>query len=501
MATPVVAGAAAVLRAAWPFLTAPQVSTILLTTATHLGTSPVNVPDDIYGWGLLNLYKAVQAQGSNGFVFGTSISDSSYDVRSSYLSTDPIFGDAFTHNVAPALTNAVFFDEYGRDYNAALNQKIATKSNASIVSSLNGVLLNNYKTNNLPLSFTSNKSEGISTQLRLQVRTYSNDLAARFANIDKSVNDSALTGSNGFSFAQNISQNNRVAFSFNVDELSNSYSNKFNNVGFISVSSIASNPYQSFLGGYSQNLQTATAAQKNFNQLFFEHKLFDEKLKLNFSYQTSYQGTSVVVGKGTKQNQIMDVNFAYAPDEKTNFMLSLGNLSEFNNNFLNSQAVGAFETGGGVKTSYTKIALSRELFKNFALIASYSEGITQANGNSQGIFRDYQNIRSRSMSFGVTANNIFGGKVGLLYSEPLRVYSGSATIDVAVARDADGNIIRYRDNVSLRPQGKQQNLELVYGFDVGKSSQLNFNFMLSKDVGNVQGNNARLGMMVYRVKF
>ncbi len=498
MAAPHVAGAAAVLRGAWPFLTAPQVANILLSTATDLGALGV---DDVYGHGLLNLYAAVQAQGSNSYAYGTSVSQTSYDVRQSSFATDPIFGDAFTHNVAPALQNAIFFDDHGRDYKAFLDKKITAKGNASIVSNLNGILLNNYKTNSLPLSFASNKAEGISSQLKFQVRSYVNDMAAKFSNLDRSLSDKALTASNGFSFAQNINHNNRVSFAFNIDELSNSHANKFNNAGFLSVNSIASNPYQSFVGSASQNLQVASSSQKNFNQLFFEHKLFEEKLKLNFSYQASYQSASIAVGKGVRQNQIMDVNLAYNPDEKTNLMLSFGNLNEFNNNFLNSQALGAFETGGDAKTSYTKIAMSRELLKNISAIASYSEGITKADGNNLGVFRDYQNIRSRSMSFGFAVEKILGGRISILYSEPLRVYSGKAAIDVPIARDDAGNVARYRADVSLKPQGKQQNFEMVYGRDLGQNSQLNFNFMISKDVGNVRGNNARLGMMIYKIRF
>ncbi|MGV7030991.1 S8 family serine peptidase [Methylobacterium symbioticum] len=63
MAAPHVAGAAAVLRQAFPFLTAPQIAQTLLTTATHLGDGPVGVPNDTFGWGLLNLGKAIDGPG------------------------------------------------------------------------------------------------------------------------------------------------------------------------------------------------------------------------------------------------------------------------------------------------------------------------------------------------------------------------------------------------------------------------------------------------------
>lgn len=57
MAAPHVAGAAALVREAFPFMTAPQVVQSVLTTATDLG-SP-----EIFGWGLLNVGKAVRGPG------------------------------------------------------------------------------------------------------------------------------------------------------------------------------------------------------------------------------------------------------------------------------------------------------------------------------------------------------------------------------------------------------------------------------------------------------
>lgn len=57
MAAPHVAGAAALVREAFPFMTAPQVVQSILTTATDLG-SP-----EIYGWGMLNAGKAVRGPG------------------------------------------------------------------------------------------------------------------------------------------------------------------------------------------------------------------------------------------------------------------------------------------------------------------------------------------------------------------------------------------------------------------------------------------------------
>lgn len=57
MASPLVAGAAAVVKQAFPYFDAYHLQQTLLTTATDMGAPGVDV---VYGWGLLNLGKAVR---------------------------------------------------------------------------------------------------------------------------------------------------------------------------------------------------------------------------------------------------------------------------------------------------------------------------------------------------------------------------------------------------------------------------------------------------------
>ncbi|PHM74232.1 autotransporter domain-containing protein [Xenorhabdus kozodoii] len=56
MASPHVAGAAAVLMQRFPYMTAGQIADVLKTTATDLGDPGL---DDMYGWGMLNLKEAI----------------------------------------------------------------------------------------------------------------------------------------------------------------------------------------------------------------------------------------------------------------------------------------------------------------------------------------------------------------------------------------------------------------------------------------------------------
>ena len=60
LATPHVTGGLALLMERFPYLDNPQIRDVLLTTATDLGTPGV---DDVYGWGLMDLKKAIDGPG------------------------------------------------------------------------------------------------------------------------------------------------------------------------------------------------------------------------------------------------------------------------------------------------------------------------------------------------------------------------------------------------------------------------------------------------------
>ncbi len=523
--------AATVLKGAWPNLTAPQISSILLKTATDLGAPGV---DEIYGHGMLNLYAAVQAQGENIIVSGLSNVSSGYAMQSTSLTTNPIFGDAFSSNVSLHLAGAVFFDDYGRDYHANLASKINSPSaSAAMVNNLNSIIASNYKVNVIPLSFNSSALFGganssgfhsasgndlsknnLVTNIKFQTKSYS-DSRSKHLLLDNSKEDKSLTMGNGFAISQEISKETKVNFSFNIDEARNANFEKAGNFNFLSASALGSNPYQSFVSGassaqngnnnFSANGNVNNTTQKNFNQMMLSQKFFGNKFNLNLSQQTSYNNSSVVAKTSSKENQTSDLSFAYNSENKTNLALSFGKLNEFNNNFLNSKALGAFGNANNVNTNYVKIAAMQKVFdSNFLIIASLAEGQTKASGDANGIFRSYSDIRSRSTSVGLINEDILNGKLGIIYNEPMRVYKGSVNVNVPIGQDANGNVIRYSGNVSLVPQGRERNLELFYSAALNKknNSRISFNFLTTKDAGNVkrQGN-AYLGVVSFAMGF
>ena len=120
MATPVVAGAAALLEARWPALkTAPEkVARILLTTATDLGAPGV---DPVYGYGLLNVAAAFRANGTVSLVNAVGAATV---VTSSKITTSSALS-----KLSSILGNVTVYDSYGRDYRLAETGQLAGSLN------------------------------------------------------------------------------------------------------------------------------------------------------------------------------------------------------------------------------------------------------------------------------------------------------------------------------------------------------------------------------------
>ncbi|CAN1552405.1 Peptidase S8/S53 domain containing protein [Caulobacteraceae bacterium] len=107
MATPIVAGAAALLEGRWPTLKArpASVADILLNSATDLGVKGV---DPVYGRGLLNVQKAFQNAGTTAILAPTG---EKVTVSGASMTVSPVMGKAPVW-----LAGVTAFDAYGRDY-------------------------------------------------------------------------------------------------------------------------------------------------------------------------------------------------------------------------------------------------------------------------------------------------------------------------------------------------------------------------------------------------
>jgi hypothetical protein len=519
LSSAVLTGAAGIILSAWPSLKASQVAEIIYETADRpdiAKTSTIYQDIDgktiqlntLYGRGILNIYNAVNAQGKKSIPSSNSIQAIDYPIDNTQVRSAPIFGDAFTSSVAPQLSNAVFLDKYGRDYKAFLENKFSTNSQSNSFS-LNNFAFNSINNNSNSISF----DEGKQTRMRFNYSQFRDQKAKniyglRNAVIDRSV-DPQNQISNNFGFAFNfepksLSSKVSMGFAFNTDEMANQDSENFGISGFLAQgNNFSSNPYQSFFSSNTQNLGISqNQSVRKFNQIYLKNKL-SSKLGTRFSYTSSFDSQSYNPNfSGKKQNQVLNFGLDLKPNDSNNISISVGQLREFDNNMLNSKSYGAFETQGNAQTSFVKVSASQNIIDNLKLISSISEGITRLKGNDRGIFRSYENIHSRSMSYALQYDGIEKNKFGIAYSEPMRVYKGSVNYDIPVGLDNQGNVLRKQGSASLAPNGKQRDYEFFYQHDVSDNSNLRLNLLMQKELNNFRSApNNYVGYLSYTSSF
>jgi hypothetical protein len=121
-AAPAIAGAAALLKQYWPQLGGKEISRILLDTATDLGAPGV---DQVFGAGLLNVEKAMQAQAPKASFSSVSAAQTAV----SSLSFSGAFGsEEGAATWSSFAGQALAVDKYGRDYAFNIGLQSASRS-------------------------------------------------------------------------------------------------------------------------------------------------------------------------------------------------------------------------------------------------------------------------------------------------------------------------------------------------------------------------------------
>ena len=115
-ATPVVSAAIAVIRQAWPYLDATQITNILLTTAADLGETGV---DEIYGHGMLDLERATRPIGELSVAVSENMTQ---PLQSAVVSSE------IAHAIESANPTMAFFDEYGRAFETKVSDNISARN-------------------------------------------------------------------------------------------------------------------------------------------------------------------------------------------------------------------------------------------------------------------------------------------------------------------------------------------------------------------------------------
>ncbi|MSQ19216.1 MAG: hypothetical protein EXR39_06550 [Betaproteobacteria bacterium] len=109
-AAPLVAGAAASILAHWPYLSAERIAGILFVSATDLGAPGV---DEVFGWGLLNLERALLPIGTATLSLA---SGGSVPINTASFSPGMVAGAGVRAAAVRGELKSIAFDSYGRAY-------------------------------------------------------------------------------------------------------------------------------------------------------------------------------------------------------------------------------------------------------------------------------------------------------------------------------------------------------------------------------------------------
>ena len=445
-AAAVVAGAAAVLKGAYPHLSSREIVTLLEKTATPLGACSVSGATEgttlgsdvchaandgitdgnqyyskLYGWGLVNLEKATKPVGTLWVHDGDSVSTESYNtytVSNSKLMSAPMISKNFL-NALPSSFTA--FDSYNRPF--AVN----TKSLLS-VHTARKEFDDDFK------AFMHGRDV-----MRLEPNDqFTMSYAPRTSNRSSQMKTGLME------VAMDFGKTN-LGFYYTEDTL-NSRGNYFERP--------LNNPFV--------QIQEAYGAEAKYN--------LTSKLTLGMGYATGKNG---FLGDGDKdfdapENRVSMVSTeaVYKATKSVVFKASYGVMEE-QDSVLGMMGSGAFKMNGA-STTFVSAGVEIKPTDKFKLNLAYTYGWTRPEQSSglMSLSRLTADGFAAVAQYHLNSDNMLGVSV----SSPLKIRSGKVAFDLPVGRsDTDDTIYRETFTGSMKPTARELDFALFYRDAVTKA--------------------------------
>ncbi|NMG43639.1 S8 family serine peptidase [Aromatoleum toluvorans] len=463
MATPVVAGAAALLEGAWPQLKAAQVASILFQTATDLGTPGV---DAIYGWGLLNVDRAMQPVGTLAVPVSsstTTLKRSSATLRSSVASWSGLRSASRAGQF-----RGITVDAFNRDFNTDYGSGIRAPAVERIADAL----------------------AGAGRALRTTEQRYAD--GSRLVAMIEEQRPDALGAPGAFGAADGASRSLVASsavfklaggkeFAFASGGLAGSY------FGLADTDSSLANPY---LGLARSSAQFAFGYQEG--ALSFKAGVLDAGL--NAAQALPYLGKPAEGGRAA----IGELDYALGRD--TMVGMQMADVSE-RSAWLGSVAGDALALDQARTRTLTAHA-SHRLGRDTLVAAQYSFGTTN-DAQGRGLLTSTDAVRSEAFAIGVVSRNAFtpDDRLAVALSSPMRITRGSANVTMPVAITEAGDTVFESRRVSLAAPSRELKLGLDYVTPLSKTANLSWLVALRHNANHVAGERETQAGVVYRTSF
>jgi len=455
MATPVVSGAAALLKQGWN-LSAQQIANILFTTATDLGTPGV---DSTYGWGLLNVQRAMSPIGTPTFPTLTSRGISLNNLSSTNNSITP---SAYRAALANANLKVAGLDDFGRDFIYDFSSLYSATRSADLTLSqiFNSLNLNlsarEYKTKDSKLTLaqidtnTFGQANPVATQSTMTSMFYSK----------------TLFDGHSLAFGINSNANHFFGFADTPFEYSNFISRKaFDNPY------LAFDGYQNFFAysaPYQNNWRLSAGMLRNFDSTAFQSSTSNQVSR--------YSSPELSAG-------ILELSHQ-TPDNKLAF--SIASTVE-QAGLLGGNAGALFAMTNPTNTISFSLKNASKITQDTWVAMSFNQGVTLKNNQQASMVSSTSHLISQSWSLGLISSNIFkpNDRLGFSINQPLAVKSGKINLDVPIGLEYDTGIMQFEKRaISMAPSALEYDLEMTYKIPTSSNANLSLSALYRANPDN-----------------
>ena len=428
-ATPLVAGAAAALISAAPHLSAANVVAILLESARDLGAPGT---DPVYGRGALDLERALMPMGPLTVPEGVSTNAVARPLAASSLALGDAFGRA-----AASLGPVMALDGYARPYEVALATSAPRGSGDALPALLRrqrAASVETMRAGGLGLALTEGDylspwrmgAEGDLAGMELAYRTADDGWRVQ-AHLGEP--ESAAIGDGGL-----VRARRPVGSPAHFADLAAPLG--------LAVDAAVAGPWR-----VSLNLAGDPGGA------------LDEIGEV--------QKTGAYAGQPLPEGRLASIGLEHRGETAAGWRLGLGLLEE-GAGPLGSEGAGALAAGAAV-TQFVDLAASLPLGAGWRAFGQAALGRTAEATGQGGLLAEIGTLWTTAFAVGLERQGLWrsGDRLTVELLQPLRVEAGRAALDVPVARDQAGRVYRDRRSVDLAPDGRELDLELGYGLDVG----------------------------------
>jgi hypothetical protein len=458
MAAPHVAGAAAVLKSAFPSLTMQQVAELLTSTADDLGPRGV---DQTFGTGLVNLERALQPVGRQQVAVGDDVEGHRVSVQSSQLTLGSAFGDALSGETS--LAHTMVLDAYDRPYVADLRKLIRSPSSGGMT--LGHKLRDRMHYRDVQLEALA--PLGLDARLAFSESadrpTEGSARAALAGGPHEGENLFERLSVGGIDLAVGSAS---IGMGLAASEVGATPTHAAANGLFVDAGSLLAPTDAMIAPGTGATLKIALTDDTGLSL-----GLMDSD-GLAASNGSASPGRLVALGAEHRLGRTTDLQVSYAYVDETASLLG-------------SDASGAFAFADGAKTHLGTVRLAHRPTSTVELFAQGTLGMSGLASDG-GLLREWSEVRSDAFALGAIAADVArdGDRLGLMVGQPLRVSSASAMLDLPTARSLEGRIERTREQVDMTPSGRELRLELAYLRPLTEASTLGTWLLLQHQPGH-----------------